>query len=253
MSASEENIDAADEYGRTALFFAALDGKPDEVLDLLKRGASLKADSEEDTPLHAAAQQGDPASITHLLTFFPEAVDTENKRYETMLHIAAADGHKEIISMLAQSFKANIEAKNYLGQTPIFLAACFGHVECLELFVRLGANASYQDTEGHTPLHFAANLNQLNAVKFLLQTTKPDRAEAKLAREFARENGHLEISTTLSTYIKQKKRTAFSPTFARSAVSLFTALMTLPTASTFRTSGGAGIECRLEALEVLPP
>jgi ankyrin repeat protein len=255
ISQLKAGIDEANEHGRTALFSAALSGKSDDVLALLRQGASLTPDSMGDTPLHAAAQTGDIESITHLLRYFPHAVDHTNGHGETILHIAAAEGHTAVVSRLIESFHATVELLNEDGHTALFLASLFGHVECvkrlldhattdlhmvqdlkqrtplhfaaqnehlevMECLLDKGAAVNHRDVKGHSPLHFAAYLGKTEAARLFLSKSKPDFANLHSAKTLAEENGHPETSAILSTYLAKKvheeKKKSFPPTQARS-------------------------------------
>ena len=92
--------DQADEEGRTAMHYAAINGNLQIIAILIKEGA--KRDPREklgNTPLHLAADVNQVEAV-QLLLDVGAAVDPENKNGMTPLMIAASRGNIEIVQAL---------------------------------------------------------------------------------------------------------------------------------------------------------
>ena len=119
-----------------------------------------------DTPLHAAAREGDAAAVAVLCAAKanPNAPDY---RLDTPLHVAAAQNHVRC-AVLLLSRGADIEARNKNGLTP-FLSACwFGAVECMRALHARGAKVKRVKTKaGETAAHVAAISGEVGALVLL--------------------------------------------------------------------------------------
>ena len=152
-------------------------------------------DAEQNTPLHAAAENGHveclrillectdpyPSSDTparteeeetspldsSLAVFFRldsedekllPIVDVENEFEETPLHLACTYSHPDCVRLLL-SKKANvIDAKSDLKRTPLHFAALCRDPECTEILLSCESiEIDPQDKDGDTPLALAAS------------------------------------------------------------------------------------------------
>ncbi|KAI9888491.1 MAG: hypothetical protein M1814_006882 [Vezdaea aestivalis] len=186
------DIEAKDNYERTALHLAAENGHEAVVKLLLEKGADAEAKDEyESTALHRAAENGHEAVVKLLLE---KGADTEAKnRYEsTALYLAAENGHEAVVKLLLEK-GANIEAKDKYESTALNLAARNGHETVVKLLLEKGADAEAKDNYERTALHLAAENGHEAVVKLLLE--KGANIEAKdeyesTALHRAAENGH---------------------------------------------------------------
>jgi len=95
------DIHAQDEYGRTALHYAANSGSAENCSILIKHGAVIDQ----------------PASKIYYRLLGPNTTKTNGKK-ETALHEACFRGFLEIVKVLINN-GADINAKNIYGETPI--------------------------------------------------------------------------------------------------------------------------------------
>jgi ankyrin repeat protein len=123
-------IDSTDRGGRTALMYAALEGKADIVRLLLEGGADPNAQDQDNwTPLHFAAQSYD-ALVASILLEFGATLDVRNKYGNTPLFIAVVNsrGSGELITLLIEK-GSDKNLKNNYGVSPLSLAESIGNYD----------------------------------------------------------------------------------------------------------------------------
>jgi ankyrin repeat protein len=135
------DLDSCDDFGRTPLHWAALNGHKSMAELLLSKGADPNA------AINAGARAGTPG--------------------QTPLHFAAQNGYRNVCEALLAG-KADLNAKDSYEQTPLHLAADRGFSSVAELLLTRGANASSGIPGGFTPLHSAAGSGSKRVVEMLL-------------------------------------------------------------------------------------
>ena len=126
--------------GLTPLHKAAEDGQEEMVKILLEAKAKVNTEyNVKNEPLHK-----------------PEMVllRKDNTR-ETPLHAAAANGNGKVISLLIRA-GGDIECMDHENRRPLHLAAKYGLKDAVISLIEGGAKLNEKDTEGNTPLHLAA-------------------------------------------------------------------------------------------------
>jgi uncharacterized protein len=127
-----------DEYGRTALHYAAADGNEAEVSRLLREGADANAQDDNGwSPLHFAAQAVSP-SITSLLLAAGACVDVTDSFCNTPLWKAvfSSKGNGSVIALLRQA-GASPTAVNNHGVSPVSLARTIANYDVAQFFADL--------------------------------------------------------------------------------------------------------------------
>ena len=133
----------SDEYGHTALHFAAHAGHVDVVRLLLERGADVNASACGCTALHRSAYAGHIAVVRLLLYRSVTAIDARDMSIgdqRTPLMKAASQGHTAVVRALLDA-GASITATDSHGRTAHEIAAAGGHVELGSELARLHASA----------------------------------------------------------------------------------------------------------------
>ncbi|KAG2725714.1 hypothetical protein I3760_01G079100 [Carya illinoinensis] len=174
-----------------------------EVLLDKCRSLLLKANAEDDTPLHVAARYGH-ASIVKVLfehqksqhqdlecgqvaEAIKEMIGKLNKERDTALHEAVRHNHIEVVKQLLMEVDQEFSfGANVAGETPLYLAAerCFPDLVS-EILNRLKSPAydcpldrtalhaaafwDDEDQNGWTPLHMAAYMGRIEPTKLLLK------------------------------------------------------------------------------------
>jgi ankyrin repeat protein len=127
-----------DEYGRTALHYAAADGAKEEVSRLLHEGANPNAQDDNGfSPLHFAAQAVSPA-VTSLLLAAGARVDVVDSFGNTSLFRAvfASRGDGSVISLL-RAAGASATILNKSGVSPLSLARTIANFDTAQYFADL--------------------------------------------------------------------------------------------------------------------
>ena len=140
-------------YGDTTLMDAAKRGSYKAVEELLKSGADVNAKDEYGATalMYAAFYSGNTETVELLLKHGANvnAKDTDNG---TALMSAASGGKTEIAKLLLQH-GANVNAKDKFGATALMYAAMEGHQpELVNILIEAGANVNTRDRDGGTAL-----------------------------------------------------------------------------------------------------
>ncbi|CAM9665534.1 unnamed protein product [Ectocarpus sp. 12 AP-2014] len=117
-----------DGSGRTPLHWAAMTGRADFALLLLKSGAKLDAvDREQRTPLLSSSAFGATNAVRLLLEWGADCCKPSRGGL-TPLHAAAAGGHAEAVELLIDG-GASVHARTDMGCNPRHVAERRGHVD----------------------------------------------------------------------------------------------------------------------------
>jgi ankyrin repeat protein len=176
------NVNAANQFGETALLTAADKGRADVVEALLQAGADVnKADEDGYAPLSFAAS----ASIATMLIEHGADVNAANKLGRTALWHAVKGGRAADVEALLQAgvdvnkadkdgfsplsvaasaqiatmlieHGADLNAANRFGATALLYAARQGCADVVEVLLQAGADVNKADENGFAPLSVAA-------------------------------------------------------------------------------------------------
>lgn len=73
--------------------------------------------------------------------------------------------------------KVNVDSRSDSFKTPLMRAAMNGHIECMKLLKQFGADELAVDAKGRNALHIAVASSRLAAVKWLLRSYPPPKAD----------------------------------------------------------------------------
>jgi ankyrin repeat protein len=195
------NLDAVDDYGKPALYYAI--GNDDlPMVKLLRKDrrdlASLKKEAEWAIDraaalvfkylldlvllptrdwshelgrlLHIAASRKSAEIVRFLLE---SRADVNFRRDDlTPLHLAVQSGSTKLIQVLLEK-EANVHATDGDERTPLHHAATRNSTDAIEILLKAGANINAQDDEGRTPVWTTAFLGHIESLKKLFEW-KPD-------------------------------------------------------------------------------
>jgi ankyrin repeat protein len=171
LIAKGADVNAKNNEGQTPVDVAVSQNHSEIVKLLIEKGA--------DVSLHAAARQGLLEKLKELIGKGSD-INAADSSGQTALHYAARRGHKKIVELLLVN-GANVNTKDSKGLTPaemamtrlrtqitkllvdnnadissIHLAAFEGNLAKVKTFLQRGINIKTQDSDGRTPLHYAA-------------------------------------------------------------------------------------------------
>jgi len=162
-----EDITQKDVQGRTVLFCAAEENKPEYVKALLDSGyaESLDEDHQDDkgrTPLHIACLKC-PKAVAGLVDKGSKvtlADKTGNK--ELPLHYAARGDNEEAIAVLLDK-KAPVDDKNKQKQTALMIALRENSLDAIDILAKRGADVYAKDGKGKEVWELAEDLADTKA------------------------------------------------------------------------------------------
>nr|WP_223158783.1 ankyrin repeat domain-containing protein [Wolbachia endosymbiont of Pentalonia nigronervosa] len=189
--------------GWTPLHYATWKGHLDTVKFLVERGADINAidtDSNHRKPIHIAAQGGSKDIIEFFLNEGMSVNDIAIGNGWTPLHYTAWKGHVNTAKFLVER-GANINAKDNISNTPIILGAWHGQLDIVTYFISdENVNVNTRDgkgNDGRTILHYAAQNDKLEVVKFLVEKGADINAIATgngwTPLHYASWNGHMDV------------------------------------------------------------
>ena len=150
------NVHATEKNGWTPLHAACKGGHMDIIEMLLKRGAVLRAVTNEGaTPLHYFVRLGegdDPVKHNRIMKTIMQGsfIDAENKHGQTPLHQAAGNSRFQNVIYLIQQ-NADCNKRDRHGDTALHFAARVNNAESGELLLRFHADPTITNVEGTTP------------------------------------------------------------------------------------------------------
>ncbi|KAI5339151.1 hypothetical protein L3X38_018423 [Prunus dulcis] len=164
----------------------------DDVLTLLRM-----KNNEENTALHEALIGGHQSAAKRLIEADPAVSLYTNKEQKSALYLAAEQGLVEILKIMNE--RAVDKNTQIQGNSPL-LAAIHGchNKEVLKIISNMEANIlNSKDEKGRTPLHYAASIDYLDGVRFLLELRLSDSHQMDHGGNFpihsASSKGHVKI------------------------------------------------------------
>jgi ankyrin repeat protein len=157
--------------GRTRLMYAARAGDVRRVTALLRpRGAEDEVDATDAggcTALHHASAAGQ-TEVVRLLLDKGADKDAEDGEYWRPLHYASAMGHVGVARLLLQRGAVTDADHDDMCEEPLHVACKHGHVEVVRLLIDAGADQEAWDHRARTPYIRAIEQDQEAVVLFLL-------------------------------------------------------------------------------------
>ncbi len=175
------DVDARGPCGLTPLMVASLKGgglDGDEehedataavIADLVAQGAQLNAtmDKTGETSLHLAARYARADAAKRLLDAGADANAIDHTG-RTPLHAAIAADAMGVFQILLRNRATNLNAKMHDGTTPLVLSARLAIEGMVDHLVTAQADINAADNSGKTALHWAAAVNNVEALQILL-------------------------------------------------------------------------------------
>ena len=139
------------------------------IQDLIAQGASINntMDKTGETPLHLAARYARADAAKKLLDAKSDANAIDNTG-RTPLHAAVAADAQGVFQILVRHRATNLDARTFDGTTPLILAARLAIEGMVEELIQEQADINASDETGKSALHWAASVNNVDAVNILL-------------------------------------------------------------------------------------
>ena len=191
----EYSADGRDDYGRTALMFAAAAGDIEMARLLLENGAPINHQTDiGTTALMYAAAEGH-VEIARLLLENRALINRQTNAGITALMYAVVEGHVEMARLLLEN-GAPVNDQIDTSITALMYAAAEGHVEMARLLLENGAPINHQTDAGITALMYAATEGHIEMVRLLVENGADihiQDAYGNTALSLAEERGHQEV------------------------------------------------------------
>lgn len=160
------DIAASDEYGWTALHWAAKRGHKAAVEFLIDQGADVAVRDGYGWPVLHRAAEGGHSGVVRAIVKSGVDLEAKDELGWTALHVAAMSGHEKVGKLLI-SEGANVEVADELGWTALHWAAWMGYQGMVQLLLGVVADVRAKDMLGRTALHLAAERGNKAIVQLL--------------------------------------------------------------------------------------
>ena len=174
------------------------------------------------TALHFAAVYGRVAMLEAMLDECPDLAELPNRAGWRPLHYAAGFGRPEVIDLLLER-GANLQCTNdvsnaYRGWTPLHRAFRWwldaNKPNAIRHLLRLGADATVQDSIGRTPVDLVSDASCVAAIAALSEAHAAGLQTAKLSLQREATLGRLRAAL-VETSGEAHARKTFDPLLAR--------------------------------------
>lgn len=148
------DVNAADEYGVTALMWAAQDERVDIVKTIINAGADVNARNwVGKNVLMYACYNSNPEVIKALLSANPD-VDAKSKYGQTALMFAATSMDSDIATSLIEA-GADVNARDNEGGTPLIWAVKgYANPDVISILLDAGADPKHMDDYGRRAIDY---------------------------------------------------------------------------------------------------
>jgi hypothetical protein len=153
---------------KSKIFSAVQNSWLDALETLVKLGDNVDQPFHGTWPLHEAAEKGDVEIISKLLSLNAE-VDCINDSGETPLYQAALGGKTAAVLRLIEANADVTIASSDILATPLHAAAQLGDIDAVRALINEGANVGAKLSDGRTPLYLGVLFDKIPVVRFLLQ------------------------------------------------------------------------------------
>ena len=199
-----------DENGYYCIQWAALNNRIAIVSYLIDNDVNLNAqDATGQTALHWSAVRGAIPAMETLLRAGADPSVKDSRGY-TICHVAAQYGQTTVLYHLHMKWGTDVDAPDSDGRTPLHWAAYKGFPETIRLLLVMGADVMAEDVEKCTPLHWAAIKGNGEAAITLLQGGAVDALEALdssgcTPSQLAIDKGHRALGINMAEYRQHKE------------------------------------------------
>lgn len=146
------------------LWYAAYDGKTDEVRSAIQHGADVNFRGKGNfSPIVIAARNGHLDIVRYLVEHGARVDQRDNNRKKSALLAAAFKGHYDVVQYVVEK-GADLDVQAVNGWTPLHDAAYIGNFPIVKLLVDRGARLDLKNERDETALQ-TAERGQYDAVR----------------------------------------------------------------------------------------
>jgi ankyrin repeat protein len=167
LLSEEPDLDAIN----NALVEAAYKTNTNIIKILINAGADVNAKSpwNGESALYIAAKSSESTEVVAILIAAGADVNVRvPSSGQTPLHAASSNGHEKIVKELLDA-GVEIDAKTIEGETSLYIAS-HSYFEVVQMLLRGGADPGLTKNDGRTPLHNAAESNNVDIINVILAT-----------------------------------------------------------------------------------
>ena len=145
------------------------DGSASVIQELINQGAKLNAtmDSTGETSLHLAARYARADAAKRLLDAGAD-VNCQDSTGRTPLHAAIASDAQDVFQILLRNRSTDLNARMNDGTSPLILVARLANEGMVGDLIGADTDVNAADDSGKTALHWAAAVNNVDAMQILL-------------------------------------------------------------------------------------
>ncbi len=145
------NVNAANNYGQTALIYASWKGYKDIVEILINASADIHAINRWGTNALINAVLKGHKEIVQILIEAGTDVNAKDNNVRTALIYASEKGHKDIVEILIKA-NADINAKDKDGKTALMCTCINNNFKIIKMLIQAKASINLKDNVGNTAL-----------------------------------------------------------------------------------------------------
>lgn len=194
LLAADVNPDSEDRKGQTPLLRAAKGGHYGVAELLVKTGrVNLNPTDRDGQTIWAMRYSPEHKAVIQLL--LENGANPSPSDSTDLLRLAVEQEYEAVVRLLLTRGEADPNSKDTEGRTPLSWAAQYGGISMVELLLAQdGVDPNTTDQDGRTPLSWQAERGRAEAVSLLLATNKVDidvkDSCGRTPLSFAQEKGH---------------------------------------------------------------
>ncbi|MDM8335451.1 ankyrin repeat domain-containing protein [Wolbachia pipientis] len=202
-------VDVQDKHGLTPLFYSVMNNDEKMIKLLVETGNANVNLGKYNNPLGIAITRGYIKSAEYLINKGAN-LDQQDSIGRTLLHKAAEDGNLAAVKFLIDH-GARLDVLDTWNNTPLHVAANVkvnkGHIEIADYLIKNGANINL--THNYTPIHLAITRGNLDMVKCLIDNGADlyiKRACDGTPLAYAKQQGQVEIVNYMDSVMSNLSR-----------------------------------------------
>ncbi|KAG8236294.1 hypothetical protein J437_LFUL016074 [Ladona fulva] len=179
INEQKADFNVKNKYGITPLHFAARNGRLDTVKYLIddKKADFNVKNNDGSTTLHLAVKNGHLDTAEYILEKGADILARNN--HDTVLHQAVSSGNEEVVRLILKKIKEwfypdsqqmykGMNAQDTEGDTPLMWAAETGKTNVAKILIEYRVDLNVKNNDGKTALHWAAKGGFQRVVKLLI-------------------------------------------------------------------------------------